>query len=501
MTINDAPPLDEKSAGAISKSGPGTTYYVDSTAGDDTQAGTSADRAWKTLDKINALEFLPGDRILFRRGRTFSGTFAPTGSGTADRPIVAASYGSGAKPVIDGGGTAAAIFLHNVDGWELRDLDVTNFGQEPASEQQQRAGVFVLIEDFGVGRNYLVSDVDVHDVNGPDVLEPIPSGGIIFVAGGKSVPTGFDGITVRNCTVSRVDRMGICTQSLWSVRPVNPSGRGTAYMPMTNVVIQHNRLEETGGDGIMLNNGVGALVEHNVLDGFGGNARSGSVVGMYGFNCDQGVFRHNRVSNGKKNSMAFDIETGNSATVYEYNHTYHNNGGFLLACNDPDSKADDAVIRYNVSVDDRDGDGNFPVAVITLACGVTTNLRIHNNTFYAPNTTKMVNNIEGTAAEFTNNIFFGRKEGSTINDPHGVYRNNLYHNVVFEQGGDSEAVNADPLLVVPDDALPADDRWSGRLRPGSPAWRAAAPPPPNGGGEHAGKPRHIGAYQGEPETP
>ncbi|MGB3440143.1 MAG: right-handed parallel beta-helix repeat-containing protein [Actinophytocola sp.] len=473
----------------------GQDYYVDSTAGDDRQAGTSPNRPWKTLDKINQVKLGPGDRVLFRRGRSFSGTFAPVGSGTANNPIIATSYGSGAKPVIDGQGSAAAIFLHNVDGWELKDLEVTNFGPAPASGQ--RAGVFVLIEDFGVGEHYVVANVDVHDVNGPDVLEPIPSGGIIFVAGGTATPTGFDGITVRNCTVSRVDRMGICTQSLWSVRPSNPNGRGTSYMPMNNIVIKNNRLEKTGGDGIMLNNGVGALVEHNVLDDFGGKAASGSVVGIYGFNCDQGLFRHNRVANGRKNSMAFDIETGNHDTVYEYNHTYRNNGGFLLCCNDPTSTADNAIIRYNVSYDDRDGDGDFPVGVVTLACGVTKNLRIHNNTFYAPNTTRMVNNIEGTSAEFTNNIFVGRRQGSVINDPHGVYRNNLYHNVVFEQGSDTSAVEADPLLVAPDGARPLEEPWSGQLRAGSPAWQAAAPLTPNGNRDHAGETRNIGAFQGE----
>lgn len=498
MTIKDVSHLGVPTPEISRRAGQGQAYYIDSETGDDKQAGTSADNPWQTLDKINQISFQPGDSILFRRGRTFAGTFAPTGSGAAGKPIVVTSYGSGNKPVIDGQGAAAAIFLHNVDGWELRELEITNRGPEPASEQQ-RAGIFVLVEDFGVARHYVVSDVDVHDVNGPDVLEPIPSGGIIFVAGGKSTPTGFDGITVRNCTVSRVDRMGICTQSLWSVRPENPSGRGTAYMPMTNILIQGNRLEEIGGDGIMLNNGVGALVEHNVLDGFAAKARTGTAVGMYGFNCDQGVFRHNRVSNGKKNAMAFDIETGNHDTVYEYNYTYRNNGGFLLSCNDPESKADNAIIRYNVSHDDRDGDGDFPVGVITLACGVATNVRIHNNTFYAPNTTRMVNNIDRTAAEFTNNIFVGAKAGSVIRDPHSVYRNNIYHNVVFEQGSDGKAVMADPLLVVPDGARELNDPLVGQLRAGSPAWQAAEPATPNGDRDHAGKRQNIGAYQDDLE--
>ena len=42
----------------------GTTYYVDSTIGDDSNSGTSPETPWKTLDKVTATTFLPGDTIL-----------------------------------------------------------------------------------------------------------------------------------------------------------------------------------------------------------------------------------------------------------------------------------------------------------------------------------------------------------------------------------------------------------------------------------------------------
>lgn len=467
----------------------GQVYYVDSAAGNDSHEGTSSNRPWRTLERLNKAKFAPGDTIRFRRDRTFPGTFAPQGSGTAQRPIVATSYGVGKKPVFDGQGATAAILLKNVAGWELEHLEVTNSGPK-ITDGGQRAGILVLLEDFGVGKHYVVSDVYVHDVNGTDVYEPIPGGGIIFVAGGVATPTGFDRITVRGCTISHVDRQGICTQSHWSMRAENPNGRGTQHVPMTNIVLRDNLLQDIGGDGIMINNGLGALVEHNVLDGFADRVASGTAVGIYGFNSDNGVFRHNRVSNGKKNAMAFDIETGNLGTLYEYNHSYRNNGGFLLTCNDPNSTSDDAVIRYNVSWDDRDGDGDWPTGVLTLACGVTTNLRIHHNTFYSPRATRLVNNSDLTAAEVTNNIFVGRADGSVIIDSHGTYRNNLYHNVVLQQAVDQEAVEADPMLVIGEDGFPVDESRFGEVRAGSPVLNAGAASSPN-----------IGAYQEDGADP
>ena len=47
-----------------------TTYYIDATAGSDTNAGTSPGAAWQTLAKVDATTFNPGDRILFHTDQT-----------------------------------------------------------------------------------------------------------------------------------------------------------------------------------------------------------------------------------------------------------------------------------------------------------------------------------------------------------------------------------------------------------------------------------------------
>ena len=63
----------------------GTTYYVDSTIGDDSNSGTSPETPWKSLDKVTATTFLPGDTILLKSGSVWNGEWLwPKGSGTAD---------------------------------------------------------------------------------------------------------------------------------------------------------------------------------------------------------------------------------------------------------------------------------------------------------------------------------------------------------------------------------------------------------------------------------
>ena len=49
----------------------GTTYYVDSKGGNDSNDGTSESKAFKTLDKVNGLNLEPGDTVLLKKGSVF----------------------------------------------------------------------------------------------------------------------------------------------------------------------------------------------------------------------------------------------------------------------------------------------------------------------------------------------------------------------------------------------------------------------------------------------
>ncbi|MER7814480.1 hypothetical protein [Streptomyces sp. NPDC096153] len=117
------------------------------------------------------------NRLPPRHGRTCTGVLAPTGSGTTARPVSVGAYGEGARPRIDGGGARAAVLLLNVEGWELRDLDLSNTGA--ATTTDRRGGLLVRLTDHGVGRHCVVAGVDVHDLNGADFKDPDPDGGIL----------------------------------------------------------------------------------------------------------------------------------------------------------------------------------------------------------------------------------------------------------------------------------------------------------------------------------
>ncbi len=80
-------------------------YYV-KTAGSDSNTGLSDAQAWKTITKVNTEwasgKFLPGDRIYFNKGDTFSGTLTVASSGSPIANITIGAYGTGLPPVISG---------------------------------------------------------------------------------------------------------------------------------------------------------------------------------------------------------------------------------------------------------------------------------------------------------------------------------------------------------------------------------------------------------------
>ncbi|MEV0389476.1 right-handed parallel beta-helix repeat-containing protein [Nonomuraea sp. NPDC050643] len=107
---------------ALAQSGAqaGTTYYVDSKAGDDGAAGTSAATAWKSLDNVNAAELKPGDTVSFKRGSRFTGPLTLAAKGTAAKPIVVQAYGTGALARISGGENDCVVV--NGNHWRVSGL-------------------------------------------------------------------------------------------------------------------------------------------------------------------------------------------------------------------------------------------------------------------------------------------------------------------------------------------------------------------------------------------
>ncbi|MBN1506920.1 MAG: right-handed parallel beta-helix repeat-containing protein [Sedimentisphaerales bacterium] len=416
----------------------GAVYYVDSTSGDDGKSGLSPRQAWKSLTKVNDPVFRPGDKVLFKRGTQYTGQLRPQGSGQQDNPIVLASYGTGPKPRIDGEGKVLdAVLVRNIEHWDISDLEVTNQGPE---RQPWRTGVRVVVEDYGTMRHIHLRGLYVHDVNG-DLRKSHEGCGIFFEAkGGKD--SHFDDLLIEDCHLVRTDRNGICQRR----------GRGAARS--LGVVIRGNLLEDIGGDAIKPWGSNGALVEHNIVRG--GRTRCDDyAAGIWPWDCDDTVIQFNEVSGmkGTKDGQAFDSDYRCRNTLFQYNYSHDNDGGFMLICSPGTSYCEGTVIRYNVS----QNDGVNSARVFHFGGGPA-NTYIYNNVFYiGPDqdlplllfTEWDKGNARNTC--FYNNIFYvaGKVRYKWGKSSNNVFESNVFYGDHKEPPADPRAIREAPPLLDP----------------------------------------------------
>ncbi len=455
-------------------------YYVDSINGSDVNSGTSPEQAWKSLDRVNIATFAAGDKILFKAGTTYTGQLKPQGSGKDGSPIVIDKYGQGSKPRIDGEGTVLdTLLLENVEYWEVNNLEITNLGPTRAN---WRTGVKVLANNFGTMNHIHLKNLYVHDVNGS--LDKGTEGcGIYFECKG-AMPSRFDDLLIEDCHVVRTDRNGICGRTPFTDRSSN-------WFPSLNVVIRGNLLEDIGGDCIKPWGCEGCLVEFNVV--CGGRQRCDDyAAGIWPWSCDNTVIQFNEVSQvkGTKDGQGFDSDYNCRYSLFQYNYSHDNDGGFMLVCG-PDATSSMAgtvgtVIRYNISQNDAErtfhisGGGvqdtfiynniiyvgaGFDIPIILYGDweGWPDNTQYYNNIFYADGTARYAYATSGNSdGTYNYNSGLG---GSTNN----VFLNNVFYGNHVDRPTDPNEITSAPNLVDPNSGGDGIDTLDGyMLQAGSP---------------------------------
>ncbi len=323
------------------------TYYVDSTGGSDTAAGTSESTAWKSLEKVNGSKFRPGDHILLRGGSVWKGQLVPPSSGTEAAPIVIDRYGPGHRPRIDAAGSVEdTVRLYNVECIEVRNLELTNQGATAAV----RRGVLIFVDNFGTAKHIVIAGLYIHDVNGSNRVKE--NGGIIFRTNGNRTPSRFDGLIIERNIVWKVDRSAIAARSYHWPR--------THWFPSRNVIIRDNFVDDIGGDGIVPWATDGVLVEHNIARNCNRRANSYNA-GIWPWSAANSVFQLNEASLTRttQDGEGFDSDYNSRDTLFQYNYSHDNEGGFMLICSPVKRNQQEnignngTVIRHNVSRNDR----------------------------------------------------------------------------------------------------------------------------------------------------
>jgi hypothetical protein len=430
-----------------------TSYFVDSESGDDSRNGTAPNLPWKSLARVNQQSFQPGDRLYFKSGSHYRGQLKPKGSGTIVHgqvtPIIISRYGEGPLPRIDGAGEVLdTLLLENVEGWEVSELEITNTGTNRVA---WRTGVRLVSDGFGKMRHLHLRNLFVHDVNG-DLDKDREGCGIYFESRGGN-QSHFDDLLIENCHLVRTDRNGICQRT----------SRGTRSL---KVVIRGNLLEDIGGDGIKLWGSNGGLVERNVIRG--GRMRCEDyAAGIWPFSCDDTVIQFNEVSGmkGIKDGQGFDSDYQCRRSLFQYNYSHDNEGGFFLICTPGNSYNEDTIIRYNISQND-----GIQTARVFHFGGGAKNTRIYNNTVYVGTNQDLPlilctdwSNGNAVGTRFYNNIFYvdGRVTYDWGKSRDTVFENNIFCGRHVNPPVDARAITNCPPLKKPGSGRESFDSLSG----------------------------------------
>lgn len=362
-------------------------YYLSPVTGDDTQCGTSPEEAWQSLARVNATTFQPGDHILLKAGGSWKGTLRPLGSGTTDAPITLGSYGDGPRPVIDGGGAEAAVWLEDQQHWVIENLEIRNTTTErmvkgylSAKHREEgketkvpgvRSGIAVRAHGTERLAGLRISNCDIHTISGTSWRLAQPG---MYDNAGVHINTEapFDDVVIESNQIHDLDTIGIIAwvgtggkAQDWLAQDTCPWGRG--------LIVRGNRIVKTGADGIIVGSSDGALIDGNVCFDAGANAMEQPVVsgdphqdvmhiaGIWCIASRDAVFQHNevarvRVFDHPADSEAFDVDMGCRGTIsFRHNHTHDNPGGTLLIMNwNPNLER----VIYHENTSRNDGSGN-----------------------------------------------------------------------------------------------------------------------------------------------
>jgi len=361
-------------------------YYVDSSAGSDSQNGLTAATPWSTLARAAQAPLSPGDYLLLKRGSTWREALTLNASGAPDLPITVGAYGAGSvDPAIDGSNWSRAADLVSFEGRTDIVLDGIQLRSGQINGLNINNCARITIRNFTVSANrrfgmliYNCSAVVIENSeisgNGIDVTDSY-DGIRIDGSGGE-----LSDFVIRNCNIHNNigglgwnSSNGIFLGHTGGTRPIlrgvlisgnelafngntssNQTGRGLTGTFTGDVTVFNNYIHDTSSAGVYLGDegvNVDITIAQNI---FYNNA----LRQFGGFTTSHGRAFHNAVFVDNGNLTAMGAEVGGSGTWQILNNVFY----YQTTSTDPFR----GFIRINDAVQDK-------------------NLKSDCNLFYSPN--------------------------------------------------------------------------------------------------------------------
>ena len=333
-------------------------YYV-SLLGDDSNTGASETQPWRSIDRVNAAQLLPGDFVWFRANQTFVGNLCLQGSRHTpcavtesskhtSSVVTIGSYGIGSATINAGSGPG--FIAKNRGGVHLVNLNFVGAG----ALKNNASGVLFINTLPG---SIKLEDIRMHRVD----VSGFKYSGISLVAQPTDMRwSGFRDVKITNTTSHDNGDAGISCTGPW-----HPDQKGYAHADfyIGNCSAYRNAgISGKGshsGSGIVLAQVDGAIIEHcrAYENGNLNDYEGGGPVGIWTWDANRVVIQfneshHNRTGS-SKDGGGFDLDGGVTNSVVQYNYSHDNDGaGYLLAQFEGARPFYGNVLRYNLSVND-----------------------------------------------------------------------------------------------------------------------------------------------------
>lgn len=474
----------------------GRDYYISSLNGDNSNDGTTKDKAWETLDKITNIKLQPGDRILLESGSVFNGFIhLKDVSGTKENPIEITKYGGDIKPIINGNGegiwyqdyakaldnaghrgkgyVSSTILLYDTDFIRINNLEITNKSNDfdylndsdKVAQRMDRTGVAGIAKNGGTMESIYLEDLYIHDVDGNIQDKHMNNGGIQMNVSkpDNEEETGiarYQDILIKGCHVKDVSRAGIVVGYTYNYDKFKGAVLNDDIVKKyghTELVMEENYVQNSGNDAIVAMYAYRPLVQKNVSDKAGVDMLEYSYwqnfcAAIWPWKTKDAIFQNNEafdtIGQNNGDGQAWDIDWSDG-TVYQYNYSHNNGGGSMLICL---NEAYNGVFRYNLSQNDLK-------SLITFQGNPLA--KIYNNVFYidGDRTTRIHHPQPGKDSGqgyLANNIFYNISTGNP-NDPwepsnNKQFTHNLYYGYNSTPSTDKFAITEDPKFLNPGSA-------------------------------------------------
>ena len=437
----------------------------------------SLEKPFNDLSKISELTLEPGSYIYIESGSEFVGRLAiENAHGSEDEPIVITSYGKGDMPKIDGNDLkgSGVLYIKNCSNILVKGLELT----DSANTEGDRRGVLIVCdnnigtEDVVTYKNITLSNLYVHDILGYRDAENSGMAMWSKTTGGIHVWSTdglgrIDGLEISDCLVTEVSNVGIATwhkvvqkaDGSVSAKMVSPYDAEFEKYAHLNVHIDGNEISHIGKNAIFARNLFGGVIEHNVVHDTAKHCVSGNSIVTR--SVDGTVIQYNegyrnlargRDSDGKyQDGCMLDADLDSKYTVWQYNYSHDNSFGLFINCTTEGK--DVAIVRYNLSVNDK---GNKGVIYINYE---SAGIYVYNNTIVTGYDTQyIIQSNNSRTSFFYNNIIYNRSAVAKfgVGEGSGVVAS---HNLIYNEYGSSidgldyfKSINAggvydDPMFI------------------------------------------------------